>query len=554
MDGVITEPDSATSVVGSMRLNSAEHALLDYVEPARPAYDGPAGLDGEHSDSPDPASSNQALDTARSRPARKRARSDAAVRGNAWIQPYLRRLVGADLIAALLAALTAFVVRLPDGAGGTQFSRAYLPAAFLLPLCWVGALLAADAYDKRIFSLGPDEFQRTGRALVLLMAVVGFGSYALRVGVARGFVVIALPLAALLSLLVRFFLRKRLHRARTKGTVRTSVVAVGDAESVIELAEGIHREAYMGMHVVGACIPRDELADTDVLARLGDAGIAPLGDLDSVVTAVQRAKADSVAVACSPVMSPKRLRELSWALEPLDADLIVAPGLMEVAGPRLHIRPVIGLPLLQIEKPEFTGAKRLVKGLVDRSLAVVGLAALSPVLLALWVAVRCTSAGPAFFTQTRVGKDGREFRIWKFRSMFIDAEQRKAEFADTNDHVGVLFKMRTDPRVTSVGRFIRRYSLDELPQLFNVVNGTMSLVGPRPPLPEEVQQYAQHVHRRLLVRPGVTGLWQISGRSDLSWEETVRLDLRYVENWSLGWDAQILWKTAAAVARGHGAY
>ncbi len=545
MDGVVIEPDSATLVADSARLGSVEPAPLDQGEHV--------GLELEPVSS-ESATSSHSLGAVRTRPSRGPVRADAAVRGNAWIQPYLRRLVTADLVAALLAALTAFVVRLPDGAGGSQFSRNYLPAALLLPLFWVAALVAADAYDKRIFSLGPDEFQRTGRAFVLLMALVGFGSYALRAGVARGFVVIALPLAALLSLLARFLLRKRLHRARTKGTVRTSVVAVGDAESVIELVQGIHREAYMGMHVVGACIPRDELADADVLTRLSNAGIASLGDLDSVVTAVQRAKADTVAVACSPAMSPPRLRELSWALEPLDADLIVAPGLMEVAGPRLHIRPVVGLPLLQIEKPEFTGAKRLVKGLVDRSLAVVGVAVLSPILLALWLAVRCTSAGPAFFTQTRVGKDGREFRIWKFRSMFIDAEQRKAEFLDANDHDGVLFKMRTDPRVTAVGRFIRRYSLDELPQLFNVLNGTMSLVGPRPPLPEEVQQYAQHVHRRLLVRPGVTGLWQVSGRSDLSWEETVRLDLRYVENWSLGWDAQILWKTAAAVAHGHGAY
>lgn len=536
---IISEPEFATSV--------AEPAVLDGVHSV-------VGELSAATEQLQQAAPSAAVPAQPDRPTRKRSRATAEVRGNAWVQPYLRRLVIADVVAALIAALTAFVVRVPSGAGASTFSRQYLPAALGLPLCWIAALVAADAYDKRIFTLGPQEYQRAGRAFVLLMAVIGFGSYALKAGVARGFVVVALPMAVALSLLARFLLRKRLHRARIKGTVQTSVVAVGDAESVIDLAQRIHGETYIGMHVVGACIPRDELAQPSVLARLSDAGIVPLGDLDSIVTAVQRSRADAVAVASSPAVSPKRLREMSWALESMDADLVVAPGLMEVAGPRLHIRPVIGLPLLQIEKPEFTGAKRLVKGFMDRSSAVFGLALLAPVFLALWLSVRATSTGPAFFTQSRVGKDGREFRIWKFRSMFVDADQRKVEYLSQNEHDGVLFKMRQDPRVTPVGRFIRRYSLDELPQLFNVLNGTMSLVGPRPPLPEEVEQYEQHDHRRLLVRPGVTGLWQVSGRSDLSWEESVRLDLRYVENWSLGWDAQILWKTAAAVVRGSGAY
>jgi lipopolysaccharide/colanic/teichoic acid biosynthesis glycosyltransferase len=187
--------------------------------------------------------------------------------------------------------------------------------------------------------------------------------------------------------------------------------------------------------------------------------------------------------------------------------------------------------------------------------AAIALLLLSPLFIVLTLAVRWSSAGPALFRQVRVGRDGGTFMMLKFRSMYCDAEERLAELVDQSDvRDGVLFKMRNDPRITRIGRLLRRYSLDELPQLINVLNGSMSLVGPRPPLPVEVAQYEDHVHRRLLVKPGVTGLWQVSGRSDLSWEESVRLDLRYVENWSLSEDLLILWKTARAVTLGSGAY
>jgi len=228
---------------------------------------------------------------------------------------------------------------------------------------------------------------------------------------------------------------------------------------------------------------------------------------------------------------------------------------MEVAGPRLHIRPMTGLPLLHVEEPEFAGARRLVKTVIDRSLATLTFVLLLPLLVVIWVAVRVSSPGPAIFKQVRTGQDGKEFTLLKFRSMYVDAEKRRAELEDRNERAeGLLFKIRNDPRVTPVGRFLRRLSLDELPQLINVIQGTMSLVGPRPPLPEEVALYRDDVRRRLLVKPGLTGLWQISGRSDLDWDESVRLDLRYVENWSFTLDLMILWKTMSAVVRGRGAY
>jgi exopolysaccharide biosynthesis polyprenyl glycosylphosphotransferase len=253
-------------------------------------------------------------------------------------------------------------------------------------------------------------------------------------------------------------------------------------------------------------------------------------------------------------MSGVRLRELAWELEKTGTDLCVAPALLDVAGPRTTIRPVAGLPLLHVDHPEFTGTKQVIKDAFDKLVGLSALALTAPVFLFVTLIIRLDDGGPAFFRQTRVGRDGRGFTVYKFRTMVMDAEQRKAELAASNDHDGVLFKMRKDPRITKVGTWLRRWSLDELPQLLNVVRGDMSLVGPRPALPDEAARYGDYVRRRLVVKPGLTGLWQVNGRSDLSWEESVRLDLRYVENWSLVLDLQILWKTLSAVWRGSGAY
>ncbi len=196
---------------------------------------------------------------------------------------------------------------------------------------------------------------------------------------------------------------------------------------------------------------------------------------------------------------------------------------------------------------------RLVKGLIDRLGAALLLLVLAPVMFVLAIAVR-SDGGPIFYRQDRVGKAGKPFPMIKFRSMVVNADQYQPELVESNQGSGPLFKLHQDPRVTRMGTFLRKYSLDELPQLFNVLSGSMSLVGPRPPLPEEVASYSRDAQRKLLVKPGLTGLWQISGRSDLSWEESVRLDLRYVENWTLALDILIVWKTIGAVVRGTGAY
>ena len=327
------------------------------------------------------------------------------------------------------------------------------------------------------------------------------------------------------------------------------MLAVGPAEWVADMVARTGRARHHGWVIEAACTATGTGTD----GRGDVAGVPVIGDFDAVKRAAWAGGYDIVAVAPAPGWSPRRLQQLSWDLEGTGTDLVVDPGLMEVAGPRLHVAPVDGFPLLRLTEPAFTGLARVVKGAMDRVGALVLLVLTAPLMLGLAVAIR-RDGGPAFFVQTRTGRGGEPFRMIKFRSMVVDADRHRAALERVDEGAGPLFKLRHDPRVTPIGRSLRRYSLDELPQLFNVLAGSMSLVGPRPPLPEEVAVFTRDAHRRLLVKPGMTGLWQVSGRSDLSWDESVRLDLRYVENWTLAMDMSILWKTLRAARTGSGAY
>ncbi|MFC4058462.1 sugar transferase [Planomonospora corallina] len=458
-----------------------------------------------------------------------------------WVRGHRARAVVADFGCASLSGAVAFFVRFGEV---TPYVVPYVVLSAALPLVWVCAVALNRAYEARLIGLGPEEFQRVLQCGFMVTAALAVGAYATKTDVARGYVVLAVPLCTVLTLLARYGLRRSLHLRRARGGCMRRVVAVGHRAGVAELVERLRRERYHGMEVVGACVPRGGGAEV--------AGVPVLGGLCDVPLVVGRAEADTVAVLACPEMDGAALRRLAWRLERTRTDLVVAPALMDVAGPRTSIRPVAGLPLLHVDHPELVGVRRVLKSLSDRVGAGLLLVVLLPLLLALALAVRMSGPGPVLFRQTRVGRGGAEFTIYKFRTMVSDAERRK--IALVSDDGGVLFKIRHDPRVTPLGAWLRRHSLDELPQLINVVRGDMSLVGPRPPLPEEVARYGDDVRRRLVVRPGMTGLWQVSGRSDLSWEESVRLDLRYVENWSLMLDLQILWKTWSAVARGAGAY
>jgi exopolysaccharide biosynthesis polyprenyl glycosylphosphotransferase len=464
-------------------------------------------------------------------------------RQSAWTRAYLFWVRSADGACAFAAGLVGLEVRF----GRSNPPLLYLVFTLALPLLWVMSLGLAGAYDSRFVGVGSDEFRRVLNAGVSLTASVAVASYLTKTDFARGYVVIALPFLTTLDLLARYSLRKRLHKLRRRGRCMRNVVAVGYEQVIADLASALRRDSHHGLRVVAACVVGGN--------RDGEIGGIPVsGGLDTVDAVVDRFEADTVAVLACPEMSGIRLRELAWKLERTGTDLCVAPALLDVAGPRTSIRPVAGLPLLHMDHPEFTGFRRVIKSAFDRTSACLGLVVCSPVFVAVAVAVKFADGGPVFFRQDRVGRDGRLFKVYKFRTMVRDAEDRKAELVALNESDGVLFKIRRDPRVTAVGIKLRRWSLDELPQLINVVMGDMSMVGPRPPLPEEAELYAEHVRRRLVVKPGITGLWQVNGRSDLPWDEAVRLDLRYVENWSFALDLQILWKTISAIARGSGAY
>jgi exopolysaccharide biosynthesis polyprenyl glycosylphosphotransferase len=461
-----------------------------------------------------------------------------------WTARYLRLAKVADGCCGLAAGLLAYQVRFDDVG---HHPAEYLAFSLALPLVWIATLLFGGAYDPRFIGVGTDEFRRVLNAGIFLIAAVAFLSYATKANLARGYVVIALPSVLLFDLLTRYALRKQLHRARRHGYCMRRVVLVGHALVAEDIITMLRRETYHGLSVVAAC-----LADALPVALSADVPVVP--GLDQVTEAVTRFDADTVAVLACPEMAGDRLRQLAWDLEKTGTELCVAPALLDVAGPRTTIRPTAGLPLLHLDHPEFSGTRLIVKAAFDKVFALAALVVAAPLLGALALAIKLDDGGPVLFKQARVGKDGRPFAVYKLRTMVPDAEERKASLAWANQQQWPLFKIRRDPRLTRLGRWLRRWSLDELPQLVNVLAGEMSLVGPRPALPEEAARYGDHVRRRLAVKPGMTGLWQINGRSDLSWDESVRLDLRYVENWSLVFDLQILWKTLAAVVRGAGAY
>lgn len=461
----------------------------------------------------------------------------------AWSRRYTTAVAVADALIGMLAVLIALPL------AGNDFDP--LKSVVLVlgtGLAWPVAVAISRGYERNNIGVGDDELRAVMRAVVFAVAV---GAFPTAITHSMGVVetsVIAVPLAGVGSMLARFVARRNLHRQQRAGHNVRRVIVVGSAYAALDLTKVLTREQNAGIQVIGACVPQADVA------RARDAGLAVIGDLDEVPALVRSYSADSIAVTGSDATRHNYLRELSWALEGAGVELLVHPGLVEVAGPRMHIRPYVGLPLLHVEQPHFTGWRRFVKRATDLALTALGLVVISPLMAALALAVKLHDGGPVVFRQTRVGLDGSTFTMLKFRSMHTDAEGRLAELRAQNPNIGTMFKMEDDPRVTPVGRFLRRFSLDELPQLFNVLAGTMSLVGPRPPLQSEVDGYEDHARRRLLVTPGLTGLWQVSGRSLLSWEETVRLDLRYVENWTLTLDLLILWKTFFAVVARRGAF
>lgn len=472
-----------------------------------------------------------------------------------WRTRASRLLRTVDAFVVIWAVTGAFIVRFGFDPSfvisGQEIWYALL--SVVLAVAWWSMLGAWNSRHSRVLGAGTDEYKRVAAASLWLFGLVAIFSYVFRIDTARGYVGIALPVGLLGLLLARWLLRQHLSIERRQGGSMSRLLLLGGASAIAHLETSLTGARHAGYLPVAAYMPGGhDTSETEKLFSLPVLGYDP--DTNSILDAINRCNADAVAISAGVQLHPQTLRHLGWELAARNVGLIMAPALTDIAGPRIHTQQVAGLPLVHVTTPTLDGGQRVAKRLFDVVVSGLLLVLSSPVMITVALLVKFSSPGPIFFRQSRVGIEGRPFQMVKFRSMSVDAEERLSELANKNEGSGLLFKIKNDPRVTRVGAVLRRYSLDELPQLFNILAGTMSLVGPRPPLPNEVEAYEKDVRRRLLVKPGLTGLWQVSGRSNLSWQDSVRLDLYYVENWSLTGDLVIILKTVRAVFQSTGAY
>ncbi len=468
-----------------------------------------------------------------------------------WAIAFSRYVVATDGLVVLIATaathLLWFGLQHVNVAAPISLGIDYLFISAALMVAWMIALSASGSRDTRILGTDATEYRRVVNSTLLLFGAIGVFAAMTQTDLARGYLLTAFPLGLGLLLISRWAWRRWLHVRRRRGEFSFRVLIVGNSESVRELVISLAQRPDAGYRVVGALVtdgtsgtiegvPATRVTRHTLFARLGES------------------LQDTVIVVGSEELSSSSINELSWHLDP-GQQLVVAPQLVGVAGSRIHTRPVAGLPLIHVETPSYDGPKRFAKRAFDIVGSALLLIALSPLFIVTAVIIKASSAGPVFYRQERIGLSGEPFHILKFRSMVTNADAHLAALLAAQGNGDTpLFKVANDPRVTPIGRFIRRYSIDELPQLFNVFFGDMSLVGPRPQVDGEVRLYDSKASRRLAVKPGMSGLWQVSGRSDLSWEDAIRLDLYYVENWSITSDLVILLRTARAVLQHDGAY
>jgi len=473
-----------------------------------------------------------------------------------WRSLYFLGLVVADAAAAVLALGFCYLVRPAAERYNIDildWRIGYKMLGGLALGVWLLALMLAGSYRAQYPGEGIREYRVPVVTALRLMALVAIASFAVHAGVSRLIVVVFFPSLVVACLFTRWLLRQMVSRLRREGYAMNRLILAGDEGSVEKFADHLFRDPRHGYQVVGVCVPGGFGRQGHELQTAH--GAYPIvGSPSGLVGAAERMSVDSVAVVGSPVFEDATLQQVAWQLERRDVDLLVAPDVVDLAGPRIRITPVTGMPLLHITEPRIRGAGRWLKPIYERVLAVPLLILTSPILVAAAVAILVDSGRPIFYRQRRIGFGGQEFEILKFRTMVRGADAMRLDLLAANEHDGPLFKIRNDPRVTRIGRFLRRFSIDELPQLFNVLKGQMVLVGPRPCLPEETQGFGEAARRRVLARPGLTGLWQVSGRSEIRWAEAVRLDLYYVENWSPFLDLMILYRTLRVVVGGRGGY
>ncbi len=469
-----------------------------------------------------------------------------------WARNYRIRLRLTDVATILLAVTVAFLLRFGIDAIPVTArieDAQYILISATIVVAWLVALIAFGVHDSRVIGVGASEYKRIVNASATAFGLLAIVFLVLKVDIARGYFMLALPLGTVSLLGAHWLWRRWLVSQRTLDHYLCRALVVGELDDVGYVIRQIQQKSGAAYNVVGAVV-----SNTDAhTVTTGQKPVPVLGMTD-VAQVARNVGADTVIIAGQPKGGANFIRNLGWQLEGTATDLVLASQLTDVAGPRIHFRPVEGLPLIHVEIPQFEGGKHVLKRAFDVTSTALGIIFLTPLFLAIAVLIKLDDGGPVFFTQERVGRGQRTFRMVKFRSMVTTAESDLAKLVEQNQGNGVLFKLRNDPRVTPVGRVLRKFSLDELPQLWNVLLGDMSLVGPRPPLPREVAAYEDHVHRRLYIKPGLTGMWQVNGRSDLSWDESVRLDLYYVENWSLTGDLMIVWRTVKVLLKPVGAY
>lgn len=466
-----------------------------------------------------------------------------------WRRRYARNLLATDFLVLVwvvygtqIAWLGFDDTRVATGSSSIPQFSYWLFSAALITL-WLWALALIDSRSDRVVGTGSAEYVRVTRASLYVFGLIAIAAFLLQIEVARGYLLISLPFGIIMLVLVRWLWRQWLVSKRQQGEYCARVVLVGSEASVAHIARDLSRNLGAGYKVVGACIPSAPEGST-----VSGTSIPVLGSVDDLSAAMAATSADTVAITSTGDLPPAKVKQISWGLEAGRQHLVLAPSITDVAGPRIQTRPVAGVPLIHVETPRFSSGARFAKRSVDIVGALFVILASAPLLAAVAIAVKTTSSGPLLFKQERIGLNGAPFYMLKFRSMRVGADKELRALLEEQGTVEQpLFKVKNDPRITPVGRFIRKYSLDELPQLFNVLGGSMSLVGPRPQIAAEVALYSDAARRRLLARPGITGLWQVSGRSELDWEQAVRLDLYYVENWTLVGDLTIILKTFKAV-------
>ncbi|MEO2131241.1 MAG: sugar transferase [Microbacterium sp.] len=453
-----------------------------------------------------------------------------------WHESYRTRLLISDAVVLVWVVYGTQIVWF--GTGNAQLSLLrdlrftavsyWLTSAILVAL-WLLALSLADTRTPGVVGTGMTEYVRVIDSSLVLFGVIAIVAFLFRVDIARGYLLISLPAGILLLLLVRWLWRQWLVAKRRVGKCASGVILIGSPASVAQVGHELQQRRDTGYLVVGACLPPD---DHEAGIPTTDADIPVLGTFDDLTRVLADTGADTVLVTSSDALPPEKVKQISWSLEAGRQHLLLAPGIADVAGPRIHTRPVSGLPLVHVETPRFSPGQRFGKRMADLIMSLVAVVVISPLLGILALAVKLSSRGPVCVRETRIGYHGRPFTMLAFRTAREDDDG-------------------TVP--TALGRWMHRHTLDDLPQLFNVIGGTMSLVGPRPPLPGEVETYTDASLRRFLVKPGITGLSQISGRENLAWEDAVRLDLSYVENWSLAGDVAIVIKSAKAALLGRAA-